>query len=136
MAGLRWLHVVGRDHAAALTAIVWSAFDGCTPVAEITLPPALTEIGVRAFEGCAPLAEIMLPPTLIVIGEGALEQCTSLSEITLPPGPVTIAGAVFGYPGTPRRSSDGFCTQNGSAARRTRPYWRFASDSNRLPQPV
>ncbi len=43
---------------------------------------ALTEIDPNTFEGCTALAEISLPSTLTYIGHSAFEGCTALTNVT------------------------------------------------------
>ena len=64
-------------------------FNGCSSLADISLPASLTSIGKYAFNGCSSLSKITLPDTLTSIGEAAFQHCSSLQyiriEATTPP---------------------------------------------------
>jgi hypothetical protein len=79
----------------SLTSISYGAFRGCTGLASITLPPSLTTISYGAFRGCTGLASITLPPSLQTIGDFAFHGCTSLASITLPPSLESISSCAF-----------------------------------------
>ena len=101
-----------------LTYIGTSAFEGCTNLTTITLPPTtLVEIGSSAFKGCTKLKSINLPSSLTTIGDGAFEgagltsinipdnvtsigsdafkDCTALTLISIPSGVETISSGLF-----------------------------------------
>ena len=70
-------------------------FNGCSSLADISLPASLTSIGKYAFNGCTSLSKITLPDTLTSIGGAAFYGCTSLAEITLPASLTSIGGSAF-----------------------------------------
>ena len=80
---------------ASLTSIGKYAFNGCSSLSKITLPDTLTSIGGAAFYGCTSLAEITLPASLTSIGGSAFQNCTSLAEINLPASLTSIGNYAF-----------------------------------------
>ena len=101
-----------------LSYIGTSAFEGCTNLTTIPLPPTtLVEIGMSAFKGCTKLKSINLPSSLKTIGSGAFEgagltsldipdkvtsigseafkDCVGLTSISIPSGVETISGGLF-----------------------------------------
>jgi hypothetical protein len=67
-----------------LEEIGWGAFNQCTSLREIVIPPRVRVIGGYAFARCTQLATVELGEGLEDIGEGAFEKCTSLLEIVIP----------------------------------------------------
>ena len=68
-----------------VTVIGESAFDGCTGLLEITIPPNVNRLEERAFRGCTGLKRVTLSPgRLLAIGEEAFSGCTALTEIRIP----------------------------------------------------
>ena len=101
-----------------LSYIGTSAFEGCTNLTTIPLPPTtLVEIGMSAFKGCTKLKSINLPSSLKTIGSGAFEgsgltsidipdnvtsigsesfkDCASLTSVSIPSGVETISNGLF-----------------------------------------
>lgn len=71
---------------SGIIALVSSAFNGCSSLAEISLPASLTSIGNYAFNGCSSLARVLnLENTKVTsINANAFYNCTSLAEINFP----------------------------------------------------
>ena len=91
----------------SLKVISESAFEGCTSLASLTIPPKVTTIGANAFKDCASLSTLnntstavttigshafdgcALLPTFTIgakvtsIGEGAFANCSSLTKFTV-----------------------------------------------------
>ena len=69
-----------------ITTLVSSAFNGCSSLAEISLPASLTSIEKYAFRGCSSLARVKnLENTKVTsINANAFQNCTSLAEINFP----------------------------------------------------
>ena len=65
-------------------------FDGCTGIANITLPNTLKSINDYAFRNCSKLSEIEIPDSVITIGKHCFESCTSLSKVIVREGVKTI----------------------------------------------
>lgn len=59
------------------------AFNGCTSLTEIILPPTLETIGSRAFSGCTGLTSLVLPDTVTTLGTYGFVGCTGLESIRL-----------------------------------------------------
>lgn len=66
--------------------LLTSAFNGCSSLAEISLPASLTNIGNYTFNGCSSLARVLnLENTKVTsINVNAFYNCTSLAEINFP----------------------------------------------------
>lgn len=58
-----------------------SAFEGCSSLAQITLPETLTVLGTDAFKNCSALTSLELPASLEDFYGICFEGCTSLTEI-------------------------------------------------------
>lgn len=50
----------------------------------IAFDGAVTQIGTSAFENCSTLSGLTLPPALSIIGQGAFENCTALTSVHIP----------------------------------------------------
>jgi hypothetical protein len=57
-------------------------FKKCTSLKVFVVPEGVTHIYANAFDGCSRLAELSLPSTLATIAPGAFKDCTSLKEVT------------------------------------------------------
>ena len=87
---------IPREHNGLPIATVGNwAFQGCTSLAEITIPSSVASIGTSAFNGCSSLTEITIPDSVTSIGEWAFQGCTSLAEITIPSSVDSIANGAF-----------------------------------------
>jgi hypothetical protein len=62
-----------------------SAFEGCTSIYEILIPPAVKSIMGGAFGRCSQLTTVILGEGLEEIGKSAFGDCRSLHEISIPP---------------------------------------------------
>lgn len=106
--------------ATIATTIRKHAFQGCTGLAEMTIPANITvveehafadcydlktadlsenvtEISEGLFSGCYSLENIVLPTNVTTIGALAFNECTGLTEITLPETITTIGVSAFDY---------------------------------------
>lgn len=77
-----------------VTAIGGSAFWGCSPVKEVTVPSGVVTISSNAFRNCYSLEKINLPDTLKEIGGGAFAE-TAVKEIEIPDSVEYIGSAAF-----------------------------------------
>ena len=68
----------------ALTKLGGSAFQGCSGLNRLTLPPALTEIENFCFQYCYSLTELRIPDGVTKIGREAFSGCRSLSVVVIP----------------------------------------------------
>jgi hypothetical protein len=69
------------------------AFQNCSSLVQMSLPPALKTISPYAFDGCSKLASLDLPGTLESVGTYAFRNCTSLEAFNWPNAP---EGAILG----------------------------------------
>ncbi|MBQ6433014.1 MAG: BspA family leucine-rich repeat surface protein [Bacteroidaceae bacterium] len=61
------------------------AFQGCTNLVAVTLPPNITRIYNRAFEGCSSLQYVYgMPDAVTLLGDATFSGCTSLQSLNLP----------------------------------------------------
>ena len=70
-------------HFIGLTYLPESAFNSCTQLSSITLPPKLPEIKGWAFFGCSALTSIDIPESVTSIGNSAFYGCDHLTSLTL-----------------------------------------------------
>lgn len=75
------------DVNAGVKIIRFYAFEGCTALSSIALPPeGLHEIGDWAFYGCTALCSVVLPEGLNAVGAAAFKGFIALFSIVLPDG--------------------------------------------------
>ena len=74
-----------------------STFNGCSSLAEISLPASLTRIGISTFQRCSSLAKVLnLENTKVTsIDQYVFRYCTSLAEVSLPAGLTSIGNYAF-----------------------------------------
>lgn len=65
-----------------LSTIENMAFDGCSNLKSVTLPPQVTSIGTSAFRNCISLTSIDIPSSVTSAGYGAFRGCIKLSKFT------------------------------------------------------
>ena len=82
---------------ASLTRISNSTFNDCSSLAEISLPASLTRIGISTFQRCSSLAKVLnLENTKVTsIDQYVFRYCTSLAEVSLPAGLTSIGNYAF-----------------------------------------
>lgn len=71
-------------NSSELLCIDDGAFDRCTSLTGIDLPPRLKEIGEQAFAACTGLTDLTVPDSVETVGQGAFNGCASLQSIVLP----------------------------------------------------
>ena len=71
------------------------AFQVCTSLHEILIPPTVKRIQDMAFKGCPQLTSVILGEGLNEIGEGAFRECKSLHEIRILPAVRGVKGWAF-----------------------------------------
>ena len=76
--------VIPEINGIKVTAIGSYGFDGCTSLANITLPDGVTSIGEYAFNKCTSLLNIIIPDSVTSIGGSAFGYCKNLTGIILP----------------------------------------------------
>ena len=84
---------------SGISSLVQSAFNGCSALAEISLPAGLTSIGISAFQGCSSLLKVLnLENTKVkIIRNESFRHCSSLAEIALPDTLTSIGAYAFQY---------------------------------------
>ena len=70
-------------------------FEGCTSLAEVSIPNSVTKICASAFRGCKSLENLIIPDSVTEIEEGAFLNCSSLKSISIS-AKVEHLGASFG----------------------------------------
>ena len=71
------------------------AFQMCTSLRGIDVPPTVKSIGVAAFQECSTLTTVTLHDGLEEICEEAFSECTSLERIGIPPTIKAIHNSAF-----------------------------------------
>ena len=61
-----------------------NAFDGCTALGNVTLPPRLTTIEYRTFYNCTSMTDLVIPDSVSYVGMNAFASCSGLKNITIP----------------------------------------------------
>ena len=85
--------IYGYDYP--VTRVDDHAFDGCSGITAITLPPQLTDILTYAFRNCTGISSITFPNTLRTVGEYGFYGCTGLTSVLLPPLVSHVSNYVF-----------------------------------------
>lgn len=80
---------------SGVTQIWFSAFNGCTNLAQAELPSGVDLIGNGAFQGCGKLVLEKLPGDLTSIGTFAFADCGKLELTELPSGVDSIGNFAF-----------------------------------------
>ena len=62
-----------------------NAFENCTSLIKIDIPPLVTSIEYNAFNNCKSLISVTIPPTLKSIGFNSFDECISLTKIATSP---------------------------------------------------
>lgn len=65
-----------------LTAIDEREFEGCSLLADITIPRNVTSIGAKAFNNCSSLLSFFVPAAVRTIGKGAFDGTSSMLTIS------------------------------------------------------
>ena len=79
----------------SVTTIGNHAFQGCSGLANITIPNSVTSIGSYAFSGCTNLTRITIPNSVTSIGSDAFSGCSGLTSITIPSSVTEIGDSAF-----------------------------------------
>lgn len=83
--------VLGDD----VTEIAYSAFSGCTVLADVTFGKNLQTIGEYAFTGCAWLKDAILSDSVTSVGDYAFSKCTSLQNAAFGPNISYMGNMIF-----------------------------------------
>lgn len=71
------------------------AFEKCTALTDINLPPTLTAISASAFSSCTALTSVNMPSSLNIIGREAFWGCTALKTVSVPSSVSSVGFAAF-----------------------------------------
>lgn len=71
------------------------AFNGCTNLSSIVLPPHITSIGQNAFVNCSSITGITIPSSVTSIGSSSFYGCSGLTSIVLPSSLTSIGSYAF-----------------------------------------
>ena len=80
---------------ARLKTIGTNAFDGCTELRSMTLPPRLEEIGDEAFMGCSYLENVIVPGNVRRVGARAFKNCTGFTAAQIEHGVESLGVEAF-----------------------------------------
>lgn len=81
--------------ACPVTAIAPRAFEGCTSLRRVVIPPTVRQIGEMAFSGCAHLARVVIPGSVARVGTLAFAKCTELAHVRIEPGVQALGPSCF-----------------------------------------
>ena len=81
--------------ACPVTAIAARAFEGCTALRRVILPPSLRQIGEMAFLGCMHLQRIVIPGSVVRVGTLAFAKCSQLERVRIEPGVQALGPSCF-----------------------------------------
>ncbi len=73
--------VVFKNTESGITSIGDSAFEGCSNLTDVIVPPTLKIVGDYAFGFCKNLKDFSLPESVTRIGETAFYDCSSLTRV-------------------------------------------------------
>ena len=81
--------------ACPVVAIAPKAFEGCTALRRVILPPSLRLIGEKAFSGCTHIARLVIPGSVAKVGTLAFANCQDLERVRLEPGVAALGPSCF-----------------------------------------
>ena len=81
--------------ACPVVAIAPKAFEGCTALRRVILPPGLKLIGEKAFSGCLHIARLVIPGSVAKVGTLAFANCQELERVRLEPGVAALGPSCF-----------------------------------------
>lgn len=81
--------------ACPVTAIAPKAFEGCTALRRVVIPPTVRQIGEMAFSGCAHLMRVVIPGSVARVGTLAFAKCASLERVRIEPGVQALGPSCF-----------------------------------------
>jgi len=84
-----------NNQTVTVTGISDYAFQGCTGLTSVTIPPTVTIISSNAFKNCTGIKSFTLQPGLVTIGDSAFRNCYALESMAIPETVMTIGYSVF-----------------------------------------
>ena len=78
-----------------MSSIGYSAFQGCSNLASVSISNSLTSIGYSTFQGCSSLSLLTIPNSVTSIGDSAFGGCSGLSSVIIPNSVTTIGDYAF-----------------------------------------
>lgn len=81
--------------ACPVTAIAPKAFEGCTALRRVVIPPTVKQIGEMAFSGCAHLMRVVIPGSVVRVGTLAFAKCAELERVRIEPGVQVLGPSCF-----------------------------------------
>ena len=81
--------------ACPVTAIAPKAFEGCTALRRVVIPPTVRQIGEMAFSGCAHLMRVVIPGSVARVGTLAFAKCAELERVRIEPGVQALGPSCF-----------------------------------------
>lgn len=70
-------------------------FSGCSSLRKVDIPDGTKCIEVVMFSGCSSLEEVNIPSSVTAIGDNAFQNCSSLTKIVLPAGLTVLSEYTF-----------------------------------------
>ena len=91
---------IGRDISAVINGRgLYSLFEDCTTLRNVTIGDNVTALCDYAFDGCTGLTSIDIPDGVTKIGTSAFSRCTGLTSLTLPDGVTEVGSSAFAASG-------------------------------------
>ena len=87
--------VTNSEVVYTVTEIESYAFDRCTGLTSVSIPPSVTKIGSGAFWDCSSLVTYSGGSGVTVIEIGAFQRCSGLTSFTIPSGVTVIEANTF-----------------------------------------
>lgn len=78
-----------------ITTVGAYAFNACTSLVTVVIPPGVTAVMTHAFSQCVAVTTITVPDSVTTIGDYAFSKCTSLTTLAIPDQVTTIEICAF-----------------------------------------
>lgn len=70
-----------EDCPSNLASIDESAFQDCSSLKELLIPPSVTRVGSKAFSGCSMISKVTYDPYKVEFASDSFENCTNISTL-------------------------------------------------------